>query len=145
MHNYSVVKSRCADGSFFRPIKSGAYMVEICAEGYKPERREVVVDDNEKKYLVVELYKNSESYSDIDCESQSIKIANIGDDAISVKCEYLLGDIEWNVLNLQSQIVKKSYETQNSFNINVSDLEAGIYILKVCRGGKQEVRKIVVR
>lgn len=143
--NYSVVKSRCADGSFFRPIKSGAYMVDICAEGYKPERREVVVDDNEKKYLLIELCKNSESYSDIDCESQSIKIANIGDDAISVKCEYLLGDIEWNVLNLQSQIVKKSYETQNSFNINVSDLEAGIYILKVCRGGKQEVRKIVVR
>ncbi len=143
--DYSMVKSRLSDGSFYRPIKSGKYLVEILCDGYKAEYQEITIEDNEKKYLDIKLHKNNESCFDIDCENKLIEMVNITDDVITVKCEYFLGNIEWNLLNIQSQIVKKSYETLKEFNINVSDLDAGFYLLKVSSDGKQEVKKIVVR
>lgn len=143
--DYSVVESRLSDGSFFRPIKSGTYIVEISCDGYKTEYLEITIEDNERKYLDIKLHKNNESCFDIDCENKLIEIVNITDDVISVKSECFLGNIEWNLLNMQSQIVKKSYETLKEFNINISDLDVGIYLLKVSSGGKQDVKKIVVR
>lgn len=142
---YSLVKSRIDDGNFYRPIKSGTYVVEISCEGYKTEYREVAVADNEKKYLEIKLRKDKESYIDIYSENELIKIIHLDGNVISVKCECLLGNIEWSVMNLQSQTVKKSYEIQNNFNVNLSDLDTGIYLLKVSACDKQEIEKIVVR
>ena len=55
------------------------------------------------------------------------------------------GKIRWELMNIQGQIVEKSYEDGADIEVNLCGLSSGIYFLNVIIGDKQAGRKIVVR
>ena len=139
--DYSMVESQFPDGNFYRPIKSGAYTIEITAEGYIPKREDVVVTDNEKTIVEIHLEKYDdalEEYDDvdfrIDASGETLYINN-----------KLLKTIRFELINIHGQIVKKDCFNEENMELKLSELNGGVYFLNIIIGDKQMVRKIVVR
>ena len=139
-NDYSMVESQLPDGEFYRPIKAGVYTIEVSAEGYIPKRENVVVADNEKIVVDIQLDKYDdalEEYDDID-----FKIAS------SSKMIYIsnkfLKTIRLELINVNGQIVKKDCFNEENIELSVSELNAGVYFLNIIIGDKQIGWKIVV-
>ena len=138
---YSIVESQFPNGDFYRPIKAGTYTIEINANGYLPKRETVVVVDNEKTTLDVQLSRPDdflEEYEDFEL------VLNTSGDVLFIKNK-TAGKIHWELINIQGQIVKKSYEVGVDIEVSLCGLNSGIYFLNVVAGDKQAGRKIVVR
>ncbi|MBO7288292.1 MAG: T9SS type A sorting domain-containing protein, partial [Bacteroidales bacterium] len=139
--DYSMVESQRPDGNFYRPIKSGAYTIEITAEGYIPKREDVVVTDNEKTIVEIHLERHDDAlgeYDDvdfkIDASGETLYINN-----------KLLKTIRFELINIHGQIVKKDCFNEENMELKLSELNGGVYFLNIIIGDKQMVRKIVVR
>lgn len=138
---YSIVESQLPAGDFYRPIKAGIYTIEINADGYLPKRETVVVVDNEKTTLDVQLSKPDdflEEYEDFEL------ILNTSGNVLFVKNK-TAEKIRWELINIQGQIVEKSYEDGADIEVSLCGLSSGIYFFYVVAGDKQAGRKIVVR
>ena len=138
---YSIVESQLPNGDFYRPIKAGTYTIEINADGYLPKRETIVVVDNEKTTFDVRLGKPDdflEEYEDFEL------VLNTSGDVLFIKNK-TAGKIHWELINIQGQIVKKSYEVGVDIEVSLCGLNSGIYFLNVVAGDKQAGRKIVVR
>ena len=138
---YSIVESQFPDGDFYRPIKAGTYTIEINADGYSPKRETVVVVDNEKTTLDIQLNKPDdflEEYEDFEL------VLNTSGEVLFIKNK-TTGKISWELINIQGQIVEKSCEDGVDIEVNLCGLNSGIYFLNVVIGDKQAGRKIVVR
>ena len=139
--DYSMVESQFPDGNFYRPIKSGAYTIEITAEGYIPKREDVVVTDNEKTIVEIHLEKYDdalEEYDDVDFKIDAL------DETVYINNKFLK-TIHFELINIHGQIVRKDCINEENIGLNFSELNGGIYFLNIIIEGKQMVRKIVVR
>lgn len=140
-YEYSMVESQLPNGDFYRPIKAGTYTIEINADGYLPKRETVVVVDNEKTTLDISLGKPDDSLEE--CEDVEL-IMNASEDVLFIKNK-TAEKIQWELMNIQGQIVEKSYEASRDAEVNLCGLKAGTYLLNVVVGNKQVGRKIVIR
>ena len=138
---YSIVESQLPAGDFYRPIKAGTYTIEINADGYLPKRDTVVVVDNEKTTLDIQLNKPDDFLEE--CGDVEF-VLNTSGNVVFVKNK-TAGKIRWELMNIQGQIVEKSYEDGADIEVNLCGLSSGIYFLNVIIGDKQAGRKIVVR
>lgn len=142
--DYSMVESQQSDGMFYRPIKAGTYVVEVSADGYVSKRETVTVLDNENVAMNVMLSRDEESIED--CEYDDVDIVtNFYEKTISIKTNDFYGKIKWELINMQGQIVKESYESAGFAEVNLCGFNSGIYFLNVIIGDKQIGKKIVVR
>lgn len=138
---YSIVESQHPNGDFYRPIKAGTYTIEINADGYLPKRETVVVVDNEKTTLDVQLNKPDDFLEE--CGDVEF-VLNTSGNVVFIKNK-TAGKISWELINIQGQIVEKSCEDGVDIEVNLCGLNSGIYFLNVVIGDKQAGRKIVVR
>lgn len=140
---YSMVESQLPYGDFYRPIKAGTYILEISADGYITKQEKVVVTDNEKVTLDVLLDKYGDSLEDCECDDVEL-VMDFTENIIFVKTKYSQ-KIEWELINMQGQIVKKSCEIAENVEVNLCGFNRGIYIFNVLIDNKQIGKKIVVR
>ncbi len=140
---YSMVESQLPYGDFYRPIKAGTYIIEISADGYITKQEKVVVTDNEKVTLDVLLDKYGDSLEDCECDDVEL-VMDFTENIIFVKTKYSQ-KIEWELINMQGQIVKKSCEIAENVEVNLCGFNRGIYIFNVLIDNKQIGKKIVVR
>ena len=138
---YSIVESQLPAGDFYRPIKAGTYTIEINADGYLLKRETVVVVDNEKTTLDIQLNKSDDFLEE--CDDVEL-VLNTSGDVLFIKNK-TAGKISWELINIQGQIVEKSCEDGVDIEVNLCGLNSGIYFLNVIIGDKQAGRKIVVR
>lgn len=139
--DYSIVESQFPDGCFYRPIKAGTYTIEVSAEGYVSKREDIVVTDNEKTIVEIQLERHDdalEEYDDVD-----FKIDASGE--IVYIDNKLLKTIRFELINIHGQIVKKDCFNEENMELNLSQLNGGVYFLNIIIGDKQMVQKIVVR
>lgn len=142
--NYSVVESQLPEGVFYRPIKAGIYTLEITAEGYVAEQKNIVVNDNERLMLDVQLSKCSDSFDDNVLDDVEI-VMNHSEDMISVKTAGSSQKIKWELISLQGQAIEKSGEMSGDTELKIHELSAGIYFFNLIVGDKQKGKKIVIR
>ncbi len=140
---YSMVESQLPYGDFYRPIKAGTYILEISADGYITKQEKVVITDNEKVTLDVLLDKYGDSLEDCECDDVEL-VMDFTENIIFVKTKYSQ-KIEWELINMQGQIVKKSCEIAENVEVNLCGFNRGIYIFNVLIDNKQIGKKIVVR
>ena len=139
--DYSIVESQLPDGCFYRPIKAGTYTIEVIAEGYVTKCEDVVVTDNEKTIVEIQLNKYDdalEEYDDVD-----FKIDASGE-TVYINNKFLK-TIHTELINIHGQIVKKYCFNEENIGLSLSELNKGIYFLNIIIGDKQMVQKIVVR
>lgn len=140
---YSIVESQLPYGDFYRPIKAGTYTLEISADGYITKQEKVVITDNEKVTLDVVLDKYGDSLEDYESDDVELVMDFTGN-IIFVKTKKSQ-KIEWELINMQGQIVKKSCEIAENVEVNLCGFNRGIYIFNVLIDNKQIGKKIVVR
>ena len=140
---YSMVESQLPYGDFYRPIKAGTYILEISADGYITKQEKVVITDNEKVTLDVLLDKYGDSLEDCECDDVEL-VMDFTENIIFVKTKYSQ-KIEWELINMQGQIVKKSCEIAENVEVDLCGFNRGIYIFNVLIDNKQIGKKIVVR
>lgn len=139
--DYSIVESQLPDGCFYRPIKAGVYTIEVSAEGYVSKREDVVVTDNEKTIVEIQLEKYDdalEEYDDVD-----FKIDALGE-TVYINNKFLK-TIHFELINIHGQIVKKYCFDEENIELSLSELDKGAYFMNIIIGDKQMVQKIVVR
>lgn len=139
---YSKVESQLPAGDFHRPVKAGTYTVEINAEGYRPVRKTVTVADGETTALEIELV----SATDVILENATDDLEiypNPAKDMIRIDMK-IVSDVMWKLMNMCGQTIKESRETTGCLEIELDDVETGIYLLNMTTAGKQTVKKIVV-
>lgn len=141
--DYSMVESQLPDGKFYRPIQAGTYIVEINAEGYVPKYETVTVYDNELVTLDVKLDKHTESF--VDYNNDDVEIINDYCENMIIVKNKSSQKIKCKLLNVHGQIVKESCEITSDVELNLQELNAGIYFLNVVIGNKQTGNKIVVK
>lgn len=146
--DYSVVESQMPFGDFYRPIKAGTYVFEIESDGYYPIQKTITVIDGESAEFDVELKpKNvfvAEKYMSL--ENYDVEIhPNPAEENICVSVNLDSECVTWNLVNMQGQIVKKSFENTSVFSIKLDDINGGIYFLNVAFDEKQIIKKIVVK
>ncbi len=141
---YSSVESQLPCGDFYRPIKSGTYTVEVSAEGYIPKQEVVNIVDDEKIMLDIKLDKYKEAFVEYDCDKAEIKMDCLGN-KVFIEVKDLTQKIEWELINMQGQIVRKSCEIIGNTEVDLCGISGGIYFLNVLIGDKQISKKIVVR
>ncbi len=138
---YSMVESQIPDGDFYRPIKAGAYTIEASAEGYIPKREDVVVVDNEKTIVEIQLEKYDdalEEYDEIDFEIDAFG------ETVYINNKFLK-TIHIELINIHGQIVKKYCLNEGNIELNFNELNGGVYFMNIIIGDKQMCRKIVVK
>lgn len=139
--DYSIVESLLPDGCFYRPIKAGTYTIEVSAEGYVSKREDVVVTDNERTIVEIQLNKYDdalEEYDDVD-----FKIDASGE-TVYINNKFLK-TIHTELINIHGQIVKKDCFNEENIGLSLSGLNEGVYFLNIIIEDKQMVQKIVVR
>lgn len=139
--DYSMVESQLPDGCFYRPIKAGIYTIEVSAEGYVTKCEDVVVTDNEKSIVEIQLNKYDdalEEYDDVD-----FKIDALGE-TVYINNKFLK-TIHFELINIHGQIVKKYCFDEENIELSLSELNEGVYFLNIIIEDKQMVQKIVVR
>lgn len=141
---YSMVESQLPYGDFYRPIKAGTYTIEFEAEGYIPKRETIVVYDNDKVTLDIKLDKYEDSFADYECDDVEI-VTNLAEKKVFVKAKEFHQEIKWELINMKGQIVKKSSEIKGNSEVDLQEIDLGVYFLNVVVGNKQTGRKIVVR
>lgn len=141
---YSMVESQLPYGDFYRLIKAGTYTIEVEAEGYIPKRETVVVYDNDKVTLDIKLDKYEDSFADYEYDDVEI-VANLAEKTVFVKVKDFHQEINWELIDMKGQVVKKSSEIKGNAEVDLQDLNRGVYFLNVVIGDKQTGRKIVVR
>ena len=140
-YDYSMVETQLPYGDFYRPIKAGTYTIEVVAEGYSPKRETVVVEDNKMVEVDIKLNKHTDSIEE--CDDVEFVI-NISEDIIFIKNKFLQ-EVRWELVNLQGQVLKKSSKIIGDTEVKLCELDNGVYILNVIVGGKQKVKKIVLK
>lgn len=141
---YSMVESQLPYGDFYRPIKAGTYTIEFEADGYVTKRETVVVYDNDKVTLDIKLDKCEDSFADYEDDGFEI-VTNLTEKKVFVKTQDVHQEIKWELIDIKGRIVKKSSETKGNAEVDLHDINRGIYFLNVVVGNKQTGRKIVVR
>ena len=141
---YSMVESQLPYGDFYRPIKAGTYTIEVEADGYVTKRETVVVYDNDKVTLDIKLDKYEDSFADYEYDGFEI-VTNLTEKKVCVKTQDFHQEIKWELIDIKGRIVKKSFETKGNAEVDLHDINRGIYFLNVVVGNKQTGRKIVVR
>lgn len=142
---YSVVETQLPNGDFYRPIKAGVYTLEIKAKGYAPKLETIAVADNERCVLDVTLDRIASSFEDYDCSDVEIVTNPYENNVVYIKTEETSQEIRWELVSIQGQIVKKSCDYNNVTEVNLCELDSGVYFLKVIVGDKKTGKKIVVR
>lgn len=69
---------------------------------------------------------------------------NPAKDVINVELAERCENVSWTLVNVNGQVVKKSYEQYDSFVIKLDEINSGLYFLNLDIDGKQMMRKIVV-
>lgn len=69
---------------------------------------------------------------------------NPADDVVYVTVNENSEDVSWTLINMQGQIIRKMSDVSGNFEINLDDVDKGIYFLNVIVGGKPIIKKIVV-
>lgn len=142
--DYSMVESQLPGGDFHRPINAGTYIVEINADGYCPVQKTVTVTDGEAINIDVEL----ESVSTITYETYMMEDVEIFPNPVRnhlyVNFNEGKGNVNWNLISIHGQSVKKAEEKTDDFIIELSDVNGGIYFLSLTFEDKQIIKKIVV-
>ncbi|GAO28439.1 M6 family metalloprotease domain-containing protein [Geofilum rubicundum] len=112
---------------------------EVSAHGFVPESDQLIVMDDIETLVVLQSV-NTDSTS---VRNEDIQIfPNPVSDALSVQGIY--GDIEVSVFDLSGRVVRHmQVEAYYTFNLPLSDLPSGVYLLKFRVGGKEFIRKIV--
>lgn len=139
--DYSMVESQLPDGNFYRPIKAGVYTIEASAEGYIPKREDVAVTDNEKTIVEIQMDKYDDAldeYDDVD-----LKIDASGK-TVYINNKFLK-TIHFELINIRGQIVKNNCFDKENMELNLSELDGGVYFMNIVIGDKQMSRKIVVK
>ena len=83
----------------------------------------------------------------IDVEDRHDNVAiypNPAKDVVRISVEEKCEEIIWTLLNVNGQVVHKSKEKNNAFEISLRGVNAGIYFLNIDVDGKQIVKKVVV-
>ncbi len=141
---YSMVESQLPYGDFYRPIKAGTYTIEVETDGYVTKRETVVVYDNDKVTLDIKLDKCEDSFADYEGDGFEI-VTNLTEKKVFVKTQDFHQEIKWELIDIKGRIVKKSFEIKGNAEVDLHDINRGIYFLNVVVGNKQTGRKIVVR
>ena len=105
----------------------------------------LTVDDGEntKEASVSVVVVNCENVGEQTVEDMTI-YPNPANDVLNVSFVGNYEDINWTIFNISGQVVKKSCEQSNSFEIKLNEIKAGIYFLNLDLDGKQMMKKIVV-
>ena len=69
---------------------------------------------------------------------------NPAKDMVNVTLNEDSENISWTLINMHGQVVKKMNEVSGSFEIDLNDVDKGIYFLNVSVGDKPIIKKIVV-
>ncbi len=69
---------------------------------------------------------------------------NPAKDIVNVTLNENSGNVSWTLVNIQGQIVKKMNDMSSNFEIDLNDVDKGIYFLNVNVDGKPIIKKIVV-
>jgi hypothetical protein len=69
---------------------------------------------------------------------------NPAKDVINVELAERCENVSWTLVNVNGQVVKKSYEQYDSFVIKLDEINSGLYFLNLDIDGKQMMKKIVV-
>ena len=87
----------------------------------------------------------------IDCESLDEQmLGNVtvypipARDVVRVSFDEECEEISWTLLNVNGQVVEKSREKTNAFEIKLREISSGIYFLNLDVDGKQMMKKLVV-
>lgn len=139
--DYSMVESQLPDGDFYRPIKAGAYTIEVSSVGYISKREDIVVADNEKTIVEIRLDKCDDAlkeYDDIDLKIEA------SDKTVCINNKFLK-TIHLELINIHGQIVRKEYFNGENIKLSLSELKDGVYFLNIIIGDKQMGHKIVVK
>jgi predicted oxidoreductase len=136
-----MVESQLPDGDFYRPIKAGAYTIEVSSVGYISKREDIVVADNEKTIVEIRLDKCDDAlkeYDDIDLKIEA------SDKTVCINNKFLK-TIHLELINIHGQIVRKEYFNGENIKLSLSELKDGVYFLNIIIGDKQMGHKIVVK
>ena len=143
-YDYSMVESQLPYGDFYRPINAGTYTIEISSEGYVAKQETVVVRDNEKLVMDVNLDRLKSALDD--CDSGDIEIvADYSENVIFIKTNKSFQKIKWELINVQGRIVRKSVGIGECIVVKLNGLDCGAYFLNVIIDDKQMGKKIVLR
>ena len=143
-YDYSMVESQLPYGDFYRPINAGTYTIEISSEGYVAKQETVVVRDNEKLVMDVNLDRLKSVLDD--CDSGDIEIvADYSENVIFIKTNKSFQKIKWELINVQGRIVRKSVGIGECIAVKLNGLDCGAYFLNVIIDDKQMGKKIVLR
>lgn len=87
----------------------------------------------------------------VDCVGVEVRIINDmtiypnpADDVVYVTVNENSENVSWTLINMQGQIIRKMSDVSGNFEINLDDVDKGIYFLNVIVGGKPIIKKIVV-
>ena len=69
---------------------------------------------------------------------------NPAKDMVNVTLNEDSENISWTLINMHGQVVKKMNEVSGSFEIDLNDVDKGIYFLNVSVDDKPIIKKIVV-
>ncbi len=120
-----------ASSTYAQPVELGENVFTV-----------TVSDGSDTKEAEVSVYV-------VNCESvgeQSLKSVNVypnpANDVVYIATEY--DNIEWTLYNIHGQIVDKSDDEVDNRQINVKDLNSGVYYLNIIVEGTPIQKKIVV-
>ena len=99
--------------------------------------------ENTKEASVSVFVVNCENVDEQTYENVMI-YPNPTNDMIYVSLVEGCENISWTLFNVNGQIIKKSCEYSNNFEIKLDEINSGFYFLNIEVDGKQMVKKIVV-
>ncbi len=114
---------------------------EVIANGFLPESGQLIVlEDIETLVMLEPVQADSTSVRDIDIRIYPNPVT----DHMVVRGIY--GDIGISVYDFSGRMVKRlQVEAYYTFNLPMSDLQSGVYMVKFSVGGKEFMRKIIKR
>lgn len=142
--DYSVVRSQLPYGDFHRPIKAGTYTLEIKSEGYTTVYETVEIADDERVDLEIEMIaEKTDNLNDATLVENYI-YPNPTKDFIHIATDNNEKVRSWMLYDVHGQLVMQSDISLNVNNIDVRNLNSGLYFITININEKQLVRKIVV-
>lgn len=104
----------------------------------------IVSDGENTKEASVSVFVVSDESVDEQTFDNVMVYPNPTNDVIYVSLVEKFENIGWTLFNVNGQVVKKSDEQSNDFEIKLNDINSGFYFLNLDIDGKQIMKKIVV-
>ena len=131
----SQVSSHLPAGDYHRPIKAGTYTVTYSAPGYRSKTLQLTVGTHATLWQDVALVPLTYGVADHDASLFTISPNPASDYVLLTLQNGVVKDLNVELWDLTGRMMKSVPMGESSFRLDISDIPAGIYMVKIMSAG----------